>query len=244
MAFGVGACFLLNAISYLAVIVAYMLMHFRPMDVRVSDEGHWSELKEGLLYVRNNVIVNRAIALIGVASLFAMSYSTLLPVFASEILKGGARTYTGLMSAAGAGALVSALTVASLGNYPRRGLLAAMGAIALPIAVIGLSFAGVRPVAYVVCVVLGMAMILLTASINTLIQSAIPDRLRGRVMSIYILVFFGLWPFSNLLAGRLAQSLGTVTALRIGGAVSLAVSVALLLSTPEFARFSVQRRQG
>jgi MFS family permease len=234
---GVGGCFLFNALSFLAVIVAYLSMRLRPQDPRISDEGHWSELKEGLRYVRSNPIVSRCIALIGVASLFAMSYSTLLPVFATSILKGGARTYTALMAAAGAGALTAALVVASLGDYRRKGLLASLGAICFPLAVIGLSFAHAPAAAFAVSVVLGMTMILLTASLNTLVQTAIPDRLRGRVMSLYILVFFGAFPFGNLLAGRLAESLGVLTTLRLGAGVSLAVSSAILLRTPELPRF-------
>jgi MFS family permease len=234
---GVGGCFLVNALSYLAVIIAYLSMRLRAQDPRVSEEGHWNDLKEGLRYVRANPVISHAIALIGVASLFAMSYSTLLPVFATEILKGGAGTYTGLMAAAGGGALVAALTVASLGNFQRKGLLAALGAICFPLAVIALSFARVPAAAYAVCVTLGTTMILLTASLNTLVQTAITDRLRGRVMSLYVLVFFGCWPLGNLLAGRLAESLGVIATLRLGAGVSLAVSAALLLKTPELPRF-------
>lgn len=234
---GVGGCFLLNALSFLAVILAYLSMRVRPQDPRVSEEGHWNELKEGLRYVRGNRTVSRAIALIGVASLFAMSYATLLPVFATTILKGGARTYTSLMAAAGAGALTAALVVASLGNYRRKGLLASLGAICFPLAVAALSFAHAPAAAIGVCVVLGVTMILLTASLNTLVQTAIPDRLRGRVMSLYILVFFGAFPLGNLLAGRLAESLGILTAFRLMAAVSLAVSAVILLRTPELPRF-------
>jgi MFS family permease len=141
------------------------------------------------------------------------------------------------MTSAGAGALVSALVVASLGNFERKGLLASSGVISFPAAIIVLSFTQTTVTASLVCFFLGMAMILLTATMNTLVQSAITDRLRGRVMSLYVLVFLGPLPFGNLLAGRLAEYLGVVATLQLGAGICLLVSSFLLLRTPEFVRF-------
>jgi MFS family permease len=233
---GIGGCFLVNAFSFVAVIVAYTLMRFGPREAEVSQQSHWEELREGLRYVRDHPIVKTAVSLIGLASLFTFSYATLLPVFANRVLGGDARLYAGLMTSVGAGALVSALVVASLGNYERKGLLTTIGVISFPTTMIMLSLTWTPVTASAVCFVLGIAMILLTASMNTLVQSAISDRLRGRVMSLYVLVFLGPLPFGNLLAGRLAETLGVITTLRLGAGLSLVLSAILLLRTRTFIR--------
>lgn len=233
---GIGGCFLVNAFSFVAVIVAYTLMRFAPRRTEISRKSHWEELREGLRYVRDHPVVKVAVSLIGLASLLTFSYATLLPVFANRVLGGDARLYAGLMASVGAGALISALVVASLGNYERKGLLATVGVLSFPATVIVLSFTRTAVPASAVCFLLGIAMILLTASMNTLVQSTISDRLRGRVMSLYVLVFLGSLPFGNLLAGRLADTLGIVATLRLGAGLSLALSAALLTRTGAFVR--------
>ena len=234
---GIAGCFVVNALSYLAVIVAYLLMRFEARSTDPSGGTHWGELKEGLRYVRNHETVRTAVYLISVASFFTFSYATLLPVFASQVLGGSAKVYAGLMTAAGAGALIGGLVVASLGDYPRKGLLTSAGVVAFPAMLISLSFTQTHVLALAFCFILGIAMILLTASMNTLVQTAITDRFRGRVMSFYVLVFLGPLPFGNLLAGRLAETLGVATTLRVGALISLAVSFALLSKSPRFLRF-------
>jgi MFS family permease len=222
---GIGGCFLVNAFSYVAVLVAYLMMRFGARDMDNSVGRHWDQLKEGLRYVEKIIVVKRAAMLIGVASLFTFSYGTLLPVFASTVLNGDARVYA------------SALAVASLGNFKHKGLLASSGVISFPTAIIALSFMRTPAAASALCFLLGMTMILLTASMNTLVQSAIADRLRGRVMSLYVLVFLGPLPFGSLLAGRLAETFGVVATLRLGASLCLVVSSLLLIKTPEFTKF-------
>jgi MFS family permease len=234
---GVGGCFLVNAFSFLAVIGAYLLMRLKAEPTEPSEKSHWDELKEGLNYIRAHVVVRRAVTLIGLASFFTFSYGTLFPVFANKVLQGDAGTYAGLMTAAGAGALVSALVVESLGNFDRKGLLTSAGVVLFPLTIIALTFTDTIVTATVMCFVLGLAMISLTASMNTLVQTAIVDRLRGRVMSFYVLVFLGPLPFGNLLAGHLTETLGVITTLRLGAGISLVVSSILLLRTPEFVKF-------
>jgi predicted MFS family arabinose efflux permease len=234
---GIAGCFVVNALSYLAVIAAYFLMRFERQTKEPGDRTHWDELKEGLRYVRNHETVRTAVYLIGVASFFTFSYATLLPVFASRVLEGDAGVYAGLMTAAGAGALIGGLVVASMGDYPRKGALVAGGVAAFPAVLISLSFTQTHTIALVLCFILGIAMILLTASMNTLVQTAIADRFRGRVMSLYVLVFLGPLPFGNLLAGKLAETLGVVITLRLGALISLVISLFLLYRTPRFVRF-------
>jgi predicted MFS family arabinose efflux permease len=227
-----------NAISFLAVIVAYRLMKLEKSGESAPRSGPWEDFKEGIRYVRDHEVVRTAVYLISVGSFFTFCYATLLPVFASEVLGGDAGTFAGLMTAAGAGALISGLAVASLGNHRRKGLLASLGVLSFPLSLIALSFTQTRVAATAVCLALGLAMILLTASMNTLVQSSITDRLRGRVMSLYVLVFLGPLPFGNLLAGRLAESYGVITTMRLGAGISLALSSVLLLRSPRFRSFT------
>lgn len=234
---GTGGCFLINGITYLAVIAAYLMMRLPPAEKPRDRRSHWEEVKEGLSYVRNHSVVRTGVTLIAFASFLTFSYGSLLPVFADVVLRGGAGTYATLMACVGAGALISALTVASLGNVEHKGILAASGAILFPTVLMLLSLARSTALASVLCVILGIVMILLTASMNTLVQTAIPDRLRGRIMSLYVLVFLGSMPFGNLLSGRIAEWLGVVSAIRIGAGASVLVAGALLIKTREFARY-------
>jgi predicted MFS family arabinose efflux permease len=236
-AVGIGGCFLINGLSFLAVIVAYVMMRFERRPRLRATGGHWGDLREGIRYVRSHETVRTAVNLIITASFFTFSYATLLPVFASDVLGGDAAIFAGLMTAVGAGALISGLAVASLGNHRRKGLLASVGVIWFPLSLMVLSFARSRPVATAVCFMLGLGMILLTASMNTLVQSSISDRFRGRVMSLYVLVFLGPLPFGNLLAGRLAEALGVIPTIRLGAAISLVVSIIILSRHHNFTRF-------
>lgn len=236
-AVGIGGCFLINGFSFMAVIVAYLMMRFADRPGKAAAGSPWEELKEGIRYVRNHGTVRTAVYLIAAASFFTFSYATLLPVFASDVLGGDAGVFAGLMTAAGAGALVSGLVVASMGDNRRKGLLATIGVIWFPLSLIALSFAGSQRLAAVLCFVLGLGMILLTASMNTLVQSAISDRFRGRVMSLYVLMFLGPLPFGNLLAGRLAEALGVIPTMRLGAGISLGISLVILARSSGFARF-------
>ena len=234
---GTGGCFLINGFTYLAVIAAYLHMRLPPA-ARAERRGtHWEELKEGLSFVWGHPVVRTGVTLIAFASLFTFSYGTLLPVFADVVLKGGSGTYATLMASVGAGALVSALAVASLGNVKHKGYLASSGVLLFPTVLSLISMAESVTVAAVLCFLLGMVMILMTASMNTLVQTAIPDRMRGRIMSLYVLVFLGSMPFGNLMSGRIAEWLGVVTTLRIGAVASLVVAGLLLARTREFVRY-------
>ena len=234
---GTGGCFLINGITYLAVIAAYLMMRLPPAERAEDRRSHWEELKEGLGYVHRHAVVRTGITIIAFASFLTFSYGTLLPVFADIVLRGGAGTYATLMACVGAGALVSALIVASLGNVERKGILASTGVILFPTVLILLSFARGVLIAAVLCFMLGIVMILMTASMNTLVQTAIPDRLRGRIMSLYVLVFLGSMPLGNLLSGRVAEWLGVVSAIRLGAAASLLAALVLLARTRDFVRY-------
>ncbi len=237
---GIGACFLINAISFVAVIGAYLAMHLESANTTPSDKSPWEDLTEGLRYVRGHPIVQTALSLIALASILTFSYATLLPVFANKVLRGEAGVYASMMTAIGAGAMVLGLMLASLGNFSQKGLLASSGVIAFPLVLLALSFARSPNSAYIICFITGSATILVTATMNTLVQSAIEDKYRGRVMSVYVLVFLGPLPFGNLIAGKLADSFGVVTTLRLGAVLSLVITTVTLASRRYFVRFTTR----
>jgi MFS family permease len=232
-AFGPGWCFTINAISYLAVIGALALMRlapFAPLPRRASIAEH---LKEGLSYVRSDRPSRALITSLGVFSLFAIGAVTLMPAWAVKILHGDVKTNGALLSSRGAGALAGALMIAALGRHVRRGRLLTFGSFALAAAL--LLFAPVRwlPLSLLILVAMGWSFMVMVNSINALLQTRVPDALRGRVMSLYTLVFFGGMPLGSLLMGHLASALGEPAAVSISGVLMLAVACFYWLRVPE-----------
>ncbi len=233
---GIGICFLINAFSFLAVIAAYLLIKLPPRFDK-AESNAFESIKEGLQYVRSHKIVTTAMSLIAIASICTFSYPTLLPVFTDKVLSGKAGVYAALMTSIGAGALVTAILIAMIGNIRKKGQVATRGTILFPLALWLLSFMKSPTGAYVCCFIAGSTMISLTAVMNTLVQSAIDDNYRGRVMSLYVLLFLGPLPFGSLIAGRLAESIGVVNTIRLGATVSIVSSLLVLNRNREFIRF-------
>jgi len=206
-ALGVGACFFLNGVSYLAVIAGLLAMRL-PRYVPGPPAGSaWAGLSEAVAFIRGDRRIATIVVLMAVLSIFGFSYLVMMPVFARQVLHRGAAGYGLMMTAVGIGALIGALAV---------GLLLVAFALST---------------SYVVSVALlaltGGAMIVNNALANTMIQEIVPDRLRGRVMGFYSFVFVGLAPLGSLEVGTLAERIGTPAAVALGGAATaLAVSVA------------------
>jgi predicted MFS family arabinose efflux permease len=202
-----------------------------------AESNAFESIKEGLRYVRNHRIVTTAMSLIAIASICTFSYPTLLPVFTDKVLSGKAGVYAALMTSIGAGALVTAILIAMIGNIRKKGQVATRGTILFPLALWLLSFMKNPTGAYISCFIAGSTMISLTAVMNTLVQSAIDDNYRGRVMSLYVLLFLGPLPFGSLIAGRLAESIGVVNTIRLGATISIISSLLVLNRNREFMRF-------
>ncbi|HEX8939189.1 MAG TPA: MFS transporter [Candidatus Limnocylindrales bacterium] len=223
-AFGVTACFFLNGLSFVAVIAGLLAMRERDLlpATRLTRPRGAAEvganLAEGLRYVRRTPIVLLAVGLVGVVSTAGMNFNVLVPAMANNVLGVGATGLGFLMSAMGLGSLLAALGVAWLGR-PRVPVLL-VGALAL--GTLEVVFAAVRsfPLALVAVFGAGVGAIAMTATANSAIQLAVPDALRGRVMSVYTTVFAGSTPIGGLIAGWLASSFGTPVSLAVGGAVS------------------------
>jgi MFS family permease len=234
----VGAvwCFALNGLSFLAVLVALWRMRLPQVALAPQNEPFAAQIVTGLRYIWGSAPIRTIIALVGVSSLFGLSYATLMPAYAVDVLQVGEAGLGSMSAAVGVGALIGSLAVASLGSFRRKGLLLAAGSLIFPLAL--LSFAQTRylPLSLACLAVVGFGFVMQNATSNTLVQSIVPDDLRGRVMGAYTLTFFGTTPFGALLAGTLAQALGPALAVVLSAGVTLAFAVGVLLATPVLRR--------
>jgi predicted MFS family arabinose efflux permease len=230
---GAAGCFMLNALSFIAVIAALLMMKLTlpGLPNRVVTSA-WSEAKEGLRYVAHHPIVLTVIALLGITALFGQSLNTLMPAWAVTILGGDATTNGLLQSARGLGALIAALIIASLGQSVAKGRLLTLGSFVFP--AVMLIFAVVRwlPLSLAALVGLAWGNMLFINSANMTVQANTPDELRGRVMSIYILVFFGAAPIGSLLFGALAELWGAPLTVASCAIVGIAAAVVVWLKVP------------
>src|SRR5262245_26945355 len=224
---GPAWCFTLNGLSFIAVIVALLMIQIAPRAAAPRRASAWADLQEGLRYIIRTPAIRTLIGLVGVTSLFGVSSSTLFPAWAVEVLGGDATTTGLLQSARGVGALISALLIASLGRFTFKGKLLTLGSLTFPLLLIVFALIRWLPLSLLVLVPCGMAIILIMNLANALVQMLAPDALRGRVMSVYSLTFFGLMPMGALWAGALAEAAGAPAAMIIGAAISLSFGVVL-----------------
>ncbi|MFH0802227.1 MAG: MFS transporter [bacterium] len=215
---GLGWCFYLNGISFLAVLWGLWLIDLTPAK-RHEIMSPLKNLILGLRYIRHTPCVLSLISLIAVSSVFGMAYMVLMPIFARDILNVGASGLGFLMTATGIGALIGALTLAYMGNFSSKGtfLLATCGLFS--VAVFAFSLCRNYHLSLIIMAVAGWSLVSFTAVINTLLQSIIPHELRGRVMSVYVLAFLGLTPFGSFQAGIIAQWVGAPFALALGACI-------------------------
>ena len=224
-AFGMAPAFAINAASFLAVIVGLWAMRddelHRPRLVpRPRSVGAvMDNLREGLGFVRHTPIVLLAVTTVGVVATFGMNFQVVIPPLAQDALGSDASGYGFLMTASGLGALVAAVALV-IGGKPRAGRIAG-GAIVLGIASIALAASTSFPVSMLLMVPIGAGGIVMAATANATIQLAVPDGLRGRVMSVYTTVFSASMPIGGLLMGAIASAIGILEAVAIGGVLSL-----------------------
>jgi MFS family permease len=231
-AFGEGWCFLLNAISYIAVIGALLMM-----DVSIAPHPHahvsaWESIVEGFAYSWNAKPVRALLLLLGLVSLMGMPYSVLMPIIAAGVLHGGPNAYGLLMSASGVGALAGAVLLTFRRHIRGLGRWVAISAVSFGISLIAFSFSRVLWLSALLLVPAGFFMMVEMAASNTLIQSMIPNRLRGRVMSVYSMMFMGMAPVGALVAGALAAPLGAAATVALGGAICTAGGVLFGVGLP------------
>jgi MFS family permease len=235
-AFGPGWCFTINGISFIAVIIALVLMKLAPYTPRLNKASALVELKEGLRYVAANPSIRVVMLVVGMASLLGISYMTLIPAWAVDILKGDATTNGLLQSARGFGALLGALMIASLAAYRFKGRIVMIGMVVYPALLLVFAWVRVLPVALLLLMGIGWAFMAMTNTCNSLVQHLVKDELRGRVMGIYSLIFFGFMPIGSLLVGGLAQAVGSPITVEITAVLALVFAVGIWILAPHLRR--------
>jgi len=229
---GPAWCFTINALSFLGVIAALKKMKIQKKEYVPNGKSALEELKEGLKYVYNTPSVRTIILFVGTMSIFGISFTTLFPAWAVKILGGDAATNGFLQSARGAGALIGALTIATLGRIQYKGKLLTTGQLVFPVMIFAFSFIRVLPFSLATLFLIGGFQMFAMNLSNALVQSTVPDNLRGRVMGIYMLTFFGCMPLGALSMGTLAQSFSEPVALEVGAGVTFTVALLIMLFAP------------
>jgi MFS family permease len=218
-AFGEGYCFLIDGFSYIAVIVSLLLMHITHQQARSRRSRVSSELKEGWNYVSHFAPIRSILLLLGLVSLVGMPYSVLMPIFAGSVLHGGAHTLGFLMGAAGVGALIGALALATRRSVVGLGRVVAITSAGFGAGLVAFSTSRWLPLSMLMMMVTGFCMMTQMASSNTILQTIVDEDKRGRVMSFYSMAFQGTAPFGSLIAGAAASRIGAPHTLMIGGSL-------------------------
>jgi predicted MFS family arabinose efflux permease len=234
--FGPAWCFTLNGISFIAVIVALLLMRIVPTIQPPRRSTAVAQIAEGLRYTTANRLVASLTVAVGLVSFFAFGLMSLLPAWATDVLHGNEITNGLLISARGVGALVSALLLASMVRFGVRGKYWINGVLILPITLFVFAWVRWLPLSLVALAVVGWSMMMITNNSNAIIQSVIPDELRGRVMGIYALVFNGSIPLGALLAGAVAQKIGSPITVTLSAAILFILAIIAWVYFPDIRR--------
>jgi MFS family permease len=213
---GEGWCFAANALSYIAVIAGLLMMNVQS-PARSTEHSPLEDIVEGFRWVNQTRIIRALLLLIGLVSLVGMPYTVLMPVFADKVLHGGARGLGVLMGATGVGALFGALTLAAKTGVKGLGRWVTTTCAILGISLVCFSFSTSFWLSVVLLLPCGYSMMLQMACSNTLIQTMVPNHLRGRVMSLYSMMFMGMAPFGAFFGGALAQRVGAPITVAAGG---------------------------
>ena len=233
---GEGACFLMNALSYVFVIASLMMMRVTETREKKERVPMFREMKEGMDYVFGFAPIKHIILLLGLVSLMGASYQVLMPVYAKDILEGDSHTYGFLMGAAGAGALLGAIYLASRDTVLRLGRLIPSATALLSAGLIAISLSSSFFISMFLIFFTGLGMMAHTAASNTILQTIADDDKRGRVMSFYTMALMGTAPFGSLLAGWMAKVIGTPWTIFIGGAICLLGALVFFRRMPELKR--------
>ena len=213
---GEGWCFAANSISYIAVIVGLILMKVH-CPRRTSGQSPIEDIIEGFRWVSQTKIIRALLMLLGLISLVGMPYTVLMPIFADKILHGGARGLGILMGATGVGALFGALTLATKTGVKGLGRWVMLSCASFGVSLFLFSFSTWFWISVMLLLPAGYSMMLQMACSNTLIQSMVPDQLRGRVMAVYSMMFMGMAPIGALCGGALANRFGAPLTVAVGG---------------------------
>jgi len=225
---GEGGCFLINAVSFLAMIWALLSMRDLPPFTFVNNVSVAAQWREALHYVMHSRIARSLILNVAIFSVFIMSYVVLMPMFADQILEKGVRGLGALMGAIGIGALIGGVYQASLPHNARRGKGVIFGAIGLCVSILLFAFSRNFILSLLILPLVGLSSISMLASTNTLLQTLTPDHLRGRVLGFYTTSFLGMMPIGCMVAGSAAAEFGASYTVAAGALICLTVALLTL----------------
>ncbi len=235
-AIGAGGCFAINSASFLFLIVALAFIRLDPVPKPDGSESAWQRLVAGVRFVARSKDIRVLMLMAGVYASFGIVYLPLMPVFARDVFRAGPGGYGVMMAAVGVGALTGLLTIASIARTRHRGLILMGGSAALAVLLVCYSLLRSFPAAIVALILMGFAQSSVGSLTNTLIQTLVPDEVRGRVMSIFTMSFLGMFPLGSLLAGAVAQRWGAPASTILGGCVILASLATVNLLRPQIRR--------
>lgn len=229
---GMSGCFYINGVSFLAVLIALLAIRIdnHPKENRRSHA--LSDMKAGLEMIKSNRLIIALIAMVGIVSLFGVSYVILMPIFASRVLYVGVKGLGMLMSSAGIGALLAALILARLGDFKHKGRLLLSSSLVFSFSLILFSLSRSYLLSLIALIFTGWSSVTAVSLVNSLLQTATSDEFRGRIMSFFMLTFAGLMPFGNLLAGALSQVWGVSLVVMSSGVICCVFFIAINLAYP------------
>ena len=222
---GEGTCFLLNGLSFIAVIVALLAMKIAPKQREIQGSQVFQGLKEGFSYAFGFAPIRSVLLLLALVSLMGMPYTVLMPIFAENILHGGPQALGFLMGATGVGAIAGSIYLASRKSVLGLGRIIVISSNLFGIGLIAFSLSRLFWLSSLFMSLTGFGMIVQMASSNTVLQTIVEEDKRGRVMSFYTMAFMGMVPFGSLLAGSLANNIGAPNTVLIGGVACILGSV-------------------
>jgi MFS family permease len=216
---GAGVCFLIDSVSYIAVILGLLAIKIKPKSSKTVQPQNnlWQKFKEGFQYAFGFPPIKAVLLLIALVSLMGMPYTVLAPIFAIDILQGGSQTLGFLMAASGCGAFFSAIYLSSRSSVLGLGKIIAVAPMIFGVSAIVFSLSQTLSLSLLAMFFMGGSIILQSTSSNTFLQTIVEEDKRGRVMSFYTMAFMGMVTFGNLFAGTLASKIGAPNTLIIGG---------------------------
>ncbi len=243
---GEGYCFLIDGVSYIAVIMALLAIQLVPKDIPTIAGSHLQKIKEGFVYAFSSPPIRSILLLSGLVSLMGMQYAVLVPVFADKILKGDAQTLGFLMAASGVGAIFGGVYLATRRSVIGLGKFIVISPSVLGIGLIIFSLSRFLPLSLFAMLLIGLGTILQISAGNIILQTIVDDDKRGRVMSLYTMSFLGMTPFGNLLGGTLGDRIGVTDTLIIAGIVCILGSIYFSRQLPTLKKivYKIYERKG
>jgi MFS family permease len=221
---GEGWCFFVNGVSYIAVIAGLLMMHVTPRIIHNSGDSAWQHVLEGARFVIASKPIRALLILVALVSFSGLQYSVLMPIFADQIFHSGAHGLGVLLGINGAGALCGALVMAAKRGLTGLSRWIAVAAVIFSLSIVAFAFAPTFWLAGALLYVVGFATMIQFGSTNTLIQMMTPDRLRGRAISAYSMMYMGMTPIGSVVAGVVAEHIGARITIAAGGVFCLAAS--------------------